>query len=102
MVHITISCNASLTGIHLMEKLVQYPSLHVHSWNLPDGITRPVIRDILVIVRQLGLANIVLMTNEGNVADMVLSEVCIFGYDRLLANEDQWRLMFHPLLHNWR
>ena len=63
-----------------MEKLVQYPSLHVHSWNLPDGITRPAIRDILVIVRQLSLGTIILMTNAGNVADMVLSEVLMSGY----------------------
>ena len=58
-----------------MEKLVQYPSLHVHSWHLPFNIRRPAIRDILVTIRQLGIANIVLMTTEGSVADMVLSEV---------------------------
>ena len=58
-----------------MEKLVQYPSLHVHSWHLPFNIRRSAIRDILVTIRQLGIANIVLMTAEGNVADMVLSEV---------------------------
>ncbi len=58
-----------------MEKLVQYPSLHVHSWNLPRAATRSGVRDILVTIRQLGIANIVLMTTEGHVADMVLSEV---------------------------
>lgn len=58
-----------------MEKLVQYPSLHVHSWHLPDNVKRSKIKDILVTIRQLGIANIVLMTTEGFVADMVLTEV---------------------------
>ncbi len=55
-----------------MEKLVQHPSLVVHSWHLTN--TSPV-KQVLIMVRELGLSNVILVAASGEKVNAVLEEV---------------------------
>ena len=62
----------------MVERLVQHPSLQVHSWHLKaDSTVSTSIRNVLVAVRELGISNVILLTSSRETTNLVLLEVCI-------------------------
>ena len=62
----------------MVERLVQHPSLQVHSWHLPaDSLASTSVRHVLVTMRELGIFNVMLLTSSRDIANLVLLEVCV-------------------------
>ena len=58
-----------------IEKLLQHPSLHVHTWHM-EQMDRSRIRTALLDIRQLGITDIMLFANE-DISRVVFEEVYI-------------------------
>ena len=75
-------------GVHLVERLVQHPSLQVHSWHLKtESSSAAEVRHVLVTVRELGIFNVILLTSSRDIANQVLFEVCFLFQLHILYSQ---------------
>ncbi len=80
-------------GVHVVERLLQHPSLQVHSWHLKaDSLSSAAARKVLVTTRDLGIFNVILLTASRETANLVLVEVRLPAQSPLIVSESSPRL----------
>jgi hypothetical protein len=67
----------SVSGPHIIEGLVRWPPVQVRGWFLTETTTDEELREMLLGVRRLGIADIIAATSN-DITERILKAVCRF------------------------